>query len=77
MRSMEVVMNRYRRFPAVLFAHQEGHLSNQGVQKYEGDAKIKMGPKPKRIRLSEGKKLTLEALPILHKGEVSTKGVAL
>ena len=44
------------------------------MKTHEGDAKIERGPKPKRIRLSEGKKLTLEVMPMLQKNYVLTKG---
>ena len=40
---------------------------------HEG-GKTETGPKPKRIRLSEGEKLTLEAGAMLQKGYVLTKG---
>jgi hypothetical protein len=46
--------------------------SNDRVKTHEGDAKTERGPKPKRIRLSEGEKLTLEAGPIIQKGYVLT-----
>jgi hypothetical protein len=51
--------------------------SNQGVKTHNGDAKMERGPKPKRIRLSEGKQLTLKAMPILQKNYVLTKEVTL
>ena len=44
------------------------------MKTHERDAKIERGPKPKRIRLSEGEKLTLEAIPMLQKGYVLMKG---
>jgi hypothetical protein len=42
--------------------------SHDGTKTHEGDVKSERGPKPKRIRLSEGEKLTLEAGPIIQKG---------
>ena len=36
--------------------------------------KTETGPKPKRIRLTEGEKLTLEAGAMLQKGYILTKG---
>ena len=44
------------------------------MKTYEGDARTERGPKSKRIQLSEGEKLTLEAGPIIQKGYVLTKG---
>lgn len=40
----------------------------------ERNAKTERGPKPKRIRMNDGEKLTLEAGPMLQKSYVLTKG---
>ena len=47
--------------------------SSQGISTLSGDAKKDSAPKQKRARLTEGEKLTLEALPILKKGDVVEK----
>ena len=44
--------------------------SNDDVKTHGKDTKMKWGPKPKRIRLSEGNKLTLKAGPLLPKSYV-------
>ena len=40
-------------------------LSDDGVKTQERNAKTERGPKPKRIRMNDGEKLTLEAGPML------------
>lgn len=47
--------------------------SSQGMSGHSGDVKNDSAPKQKRARLTEGEKLTLEALPILKKGDVVEK----
>ena len=44
------------------------------MKTHEGDVKIDKGSKPKRIRLSEGEKSTLEAMPMLQKGYILMNG---
>lgn len=46
-----------------------GPTSHDGVKTHEGDVKTERAPKPKRIRLSEAAKLTLEAGPMIQKGQ--------
>ena len=47
--------------------------SSQGISAHGGDAKKEAASKYKRVRLTEGEKLTLDALPILKKDDVVEK----